>query len=82
MKIKEWRIKHLEKKALVLRDDLEKVAYWKRKGLGEAYELDWLESYELDELIRTDAKLRKIKEKERMKNNGYGEYKEANTRGV
>ena len=68
MKIREWRIKRLERKTLALRDDLEKVAYWKRKGLGEPYELEWLELYELDELIRTDAKLRKIKEKERRKN--------------
>lgn len=67
MKIREWRIKRLERKALALRDDLEKVANWKRKGFGESYELEWLELYELDELIRTDAKLRKIKEKERRK---------------
>ena len=68
MKIREWRIKRLERKALALRDDVEKVGYWKRKGLGESYDLEWLESYELDELIRTDAKLRKIKEKQRRKN--------------
>ena len=68
MKIREWRIKRLERKALALRDDLEKVANWKRKGVGDPFELDWLESYELDELLRTNTKLRKIKEKERRKN--------------
>lgn len=68
MKIREWRIKRLERKALALRDDLEKVANWKRKGVGDPFELDWLESYELDELLRTNTKLRKIKEKESRKN--------------
>lgn len=61
MKIREWRIKRLERKALALRDDLEKVACWKRKGLGESYELEWLELYELDELIRTNAKLFRLR---------------------
>ena len=62
-RIKEWRLKRLEKRAVELKASIKEVSYWQSIGLEEGNELEWLKLYDTEELAKVKAKIKKLKAK-------------------
>lgn len=62
-RIKEWRLKRLEKRAVELKANIKEVTYWQSQGLEEGNELEWLKHYDTEELAEVKGKIKKLKAK-------------------
>ena len=62
-RIKEWRLKRLEKRAIELKASIKEVSYWQSIGLEEGNELEWLKLYDTEELAKVKEKIKKLKAK-------------------
>lgn len=60
-RIKEWRLKRLEKRAKELKASIKEVSQWQSMGLEEGNELEWLMLYDTEELAKVEAKIKKLK---------------------
>lgn len=60
-RIKEWRLKRLEKRAEELKASIKEVSQWQSMGLEEGNELEWLMLYDTEELAKVEAKIKKLK---------------------
>lgn len=60
-RIKEWRLKRLEKRAVELKASIKEVSQWQSMGLEEGNELEWLILYDTEELAKVKAKIKKLK---------------------
>lgn len=60
-RIKEWRLKRLEKRAVELKASIKEVSQWQSMGLEEGNELEWLMLYDTEELAKVEAKIKKLK---------------------
>lgn len=60
-RIKEWRLKRLEKRAVELKASIKEVSQWQSMGLEEGNELEWLKLYDTEELDKVKAKIKKLK---------------------
>lgn len=60
-RIKEWRLKSLEKRAKELKASIKEVSQWQSMGLEEGNELEWLILYDTEELAKVKAKIKKLK---------------------
>ena len=60
-RIKEWRLKKLEKRAKELKRYIKEIPHWQSMGLEEGNELEWLMLYETEELAKVKEKIKKLK---------------------
>ena len=60
-RVKEWRLKRLEKRAVELKASIKEVSQWQSMGLEEGNELEWLILYDTEELAKVKAKIKKLK---------------------
>ena len=60
-RIKERRLKRLEKRAKELKASIKEVSQWQSMGLEEGNELEWLILYDTEELAKVKAKIKKLK---------------------
>lgn len=60
-RIKEWRLKRLEKRAVELKRYIKEIPQWQSMGLEEGNELEWLMLYETEELAKVKEKIKKLK---------------------
>lgn len=58
-----WRIKRLKKKMSEDNREIEKLLYWKKKGIGSKDEIEWLEGYYRLEVYKIEDKLGKLMER-------------------
>lgn len=58
-----WRIKRLEKKMSKYNGEIEKLLYWKKKGIGCRDEIEWLEGYYRVEVYKIEDKIGKLRRK-------------------
>ena len=56
-----WRIKRLEKKMSEDNREIEKLLYWKKKGIGCRDEIEWLEGYYRIEVYNIEDKIGKLR---------------------